>query len=101
MELRNKRNALWEETKAFLEEHRDEKGMVEASAVEQYDRMTADVKALGEEIKRLEAQMEMDAKLSDISSRTEQAGRSKSRIADSNRGIQQSILGEHARRCLV
>ena len=65
MELRNKRTALWEETKAFLEEHRDEKGMVEASAVEQYDRMTADVKALGEEIKRLEAQMEMDAKLSE------------------------------------
>ena len=68
MELRNKRNALWEETKAFLEEHRDEKGMVEASAVEQYDRMTADVKALGEEIKRLEAQMEMDAKLSEATS---------------------------------
>ena len=64
IELRNKRNTLWEQTKAFLEEHRDEKGMVEASAVEQYDRMTADVKALGDEIKRLEAQMEMDAKLS-------------------------------------
>ena len=64
IELRNKRNVLWEQTKAFLEEHRDEKGMVEASAVEQYDRMTADVKALGDEIKRLEAQMEMDAKLS-------------------------------------
>ena len=64
MELRNKRNTLWEQTKAFLEEHRDEKGMVEASAVEQYDRMTADVKALGDEIKRLETQMEMDAKLS-------------------------------------
>ena len=64
MELNDKRKALWEQTKAFLEEHRDEKGMVEASAVEQYDRMTADVKALGDEIKRLEAQMEMDAKLS-------------------------------------
>ena len=64
IELRNKRNTLWEQTKAFLEEHRDEKGMVEASAVEQYDRMTADVKALGDEIKRLETQMEMDAKLS-------------------------------------
>ena len=34
MELRNKRNVLWEQTKAFLEEHRDEKGMVEASAVD-------------------------------------------------------------------
>ena len=64
IELRNKRNALWEQTKAFLEEHRDENGLVEASAVEQYNKMAGDVKALGEEIKRLEDQMEMDAKLS-------------------------------------
>ena len=32
IELRNKRNTLWEQTKAFLEEHRDENGLVEASA---------------------------------------------------------------------
>ena len=64
IELRNKRNALWEQTKAFLEEHRDENGLVEASAVEQYNKMAADVKALGDEITRLEEQMEMDAKLS-------------------------------------
>ena len=64
IELRNKRNTLWEQTKAFLEEHRDENGLVEASAVEQYEKMAADVKALGDEIKRLEDQMEMDAKLS-------------------------------------
>ena len=64
IELRNKRNTLWEQTKAFLEEHRDANGLVEASAVEQYDRMARDVKALGDEIHRLEDQMEMDAKLS-------------------------------------
>ena len=64
IELRNKRNTLWEQTKAFLEEHRDENGLVEASAVEQYEKMASDVKALGDEIKRLEDQMEMDAKLS-------------------------------------
>ena len=64
LDLRNKRNKLWEDTKAFLEEHRDESGLVEASAVEQYNKMANDVKALGEEIKRLEDQMEMDAKLS-------------------------------------
>ena len=64
MELRNKRNTLWEQTKSFLEDHRDENGMVEASAVEQYDKMTADVKALGDEIKRLEDQMALDAQLS-------------------------------------
>ena len=63
-DLRNKRNTLWEKTKNFLEENRDENGMVPAAALEQYDKMTADVKSLGEEIKRLEDQMEMDAKLS-------------------------------------
>ena len=47
IELRNKRNTLWEQTKAFLEEHRDENGLVEASAVEQYEKMASDVKALG------------------------------------------------------
>lgn len=63
LELRNKRNTLWEQTKAFLEEHRDESGLVAADAVEQYNKMAADVRALGEEITRLEDQMEMDAKL--------------------------------------
>ena len=63
IELRNKRNTLWEQTKAFLEEHRDEHGLVAADAVEQYNKMAADVKALGDEITRLEDQMEMDTKL--------------------------------------
>ena len=63
MELRNKRAALWEQTKAFLEEHRDEHEMVDAASIEQYDKMTAEVKALGDEIKRLEAQMEVEAQL--------------------------------------
>ena len=64
LELRNKRNTLWEQTKNFLEEHRDENGLVPASALEQYDKMTADVKALGDEIQRLEDQKALDAQLS-------------------------------------
>lgn len=64
MDLRAKRAALWEQTKDFLEAHRGENGMVEASAVEQYEKMAADVKSLGDEIKRLEDQAEMDAVLS-------------------------------------
>ena len=64
MELRNKRNTLWEQTKTFLEDHRDENGMVPAADIEQYDKMTADVKALGDEIRRLEDQMAMDAQMS-------------------------------------
>lgn len=42
MELRTQRAKLWEQTKAFLEEHRGENGLVEASAVEQYDKMADD-----------------------------------------------------------
>ena len=63
MELRNQRNTLWEQTKAFLEEHRGENGLVEAEAVEQYNKMAADVKALGDEIVRLEEQAALDAEL--------------------------------------
>ena len=69
MELRNKRNTLWEQTKNFLEEHRGENGLVEASAVEQYNRMAADVQALGAEIERLEQQAAFDAQLSAPTSR--------------------------------
>ena len=63
LELRNKRNTLWEQTKNFLEEHRDENGLVAAEFVDQYDRMAKDVAALGAEIERLEQQAEIDAKL--------------------------------------
>ena len=63
MELRNKRTTLWEQTKAFLEEHRDENGLVAKEAVEQYERMAADVRALGAEIERLENQAAFEAEL--------------------------------------
>ena len=64
MELRSKRNTLWEQTKAFLEKHRGENGLVEASAVEQYNKMAGEVQALGAEIERLEQQAAVDAALS-------------------------------------
>ena len=69
MDLRNKRNALWEQTKNYLEAHRGENGLVEASAVEQYEKMGAEVKALGEEIARLEDQEAFEAELSKPTSR--------------------------------
>ena len=69
MELRKKRNTLWEQTKAFLEKHRVENGLVEASAVEQYDKMAGEVQALGAEIERLEQQAALDASLSAPTSR--------------------------------
>ncbi len=54
LELRSKRNTLWEQTKNFLEEHRGSNGMVDAASLEQYNKMVADVKTLGDEIQRLE-----------------------------------------------
>ncbi len=69
MELRTQRAKLWEQTKAFLEEHRGENGLVEASAVEQYDKMADDVRRLGAEIERLEQQEQLDAQLAAPTSR--------------------------------
>ena len=69
IELREKRNILWEQTKNFLEEHRDENGLVAAEYVDQYDRMSGEVTALGAEIERLERQADMDAKLSQPTTR--------------------------------
>ena len=63
IELRAKRNTLWEQTKNFLEEHRSENGLVAAEFVDQYDRMADEVAKLGAEIERLERQAEVDAKL--------------------------------------
>ena len=53
LELRNKRNTLWEQTKNFLEQHRGENGLVASDAVEQYNKMAQEVKDLGAEIERL------------------------------------------------
>ena len=64
MELRNKRNALWAQTKAYLEEQRDANGIVPAEAVEEYERRGKEVVALGAEIERLEKQEAFDAQLS-------------------------------------
>ena len=63
LELRSKRNALWEQTKAFLEKNRGENGLVAPEAVEQYNKMAQEVKDLGTEIERLEQQAQLDAQL--------------------------------------
>ena len=63
LELRSKRNTLWEQTKDFLEKHRGENGLVAPEAVEQYNKMAQEVKDLGTEIERLEAQAQIEAEL--------------------------------------
>lgn len=64
MELKNKRAQLWEESKKFLEDHRGEDGLVPAADAENYDKMLNNVKALGDEISRLENQKDIEDMLS-------------------------------------
>ena len=61
--LREKRAKLWEDTKAFLDSHRGEDGMVSAEDNATYEKMESDVVALGREIERLERQAAIDREL--------------------------------------
>lgn len=61
--LREKRANLWNETKVFLDSHRGEDGMVSAEDNATYEKMEADVVALGKEIDRLERQAAIDREM--------------------------------------
>ena len=61
--LREKRANLWNETKAFLDSHRGEDGMVSAEDNATYEKMEADVVSLGKEIERLERQAAIDREM--------------------------------------
>lgn len=63
LSLREKRAKLWNDTKAFLDSHRGEDGMVSAEDNATYEKMEADVVALGKEIGRLERQAVIDREL--------------------------------------
>ena len=54
IELRKQRATIWEQAKAFLDSHRDEKGILSAEDTETYERMEQDIVALGKEIDRQE-----------------------------------------------
>ena len=62
--LREKRAKAWDAAKAFLDTHRGEDGMVSAEDNATYEKMEADVVALGKEIERLERQTAIDRELS-------------------------------------
>jgi len=64
IELREKRASLWEQTKAFLDSKRNENGLISPEDNITYEKMEADVVALGKEIERLEKQAAMDMELS-------------------------------------
>ena len=64
LELREKRAKVWEDAKKFLDEKRNQDGLLAAVDVEVYEKMEADVVGLGKEIDRLERQKSMDLEFS-------------------------------------
>ena len=64
LQLREKRNKLWNTAKEFLDSKRGADGMVSAEAATEYDKMESDMVALGKEIERLERQAAYDLEVS-------------------------------------
>ena len=62
-DLRQKRAALWEKTKKFLDNAKRENDMLSAEDVETYEKMESEIVALGKEIDILERQAEMEKRL--------------------------------------
>jgi len=63
LELREKRAKAWEAAKAFLDTKRGGDGLLSAEDTATYDKMEADVVALGKEVERLERQATLDAEM--------------------------------------
>lgn len=63
LELREKRAKAWDAAKSFLDSKRDEGGLLSAENSVVYDRMEADVVALGKEVERLERQAVIDMEM--------------------------------------
>jgi co-chaperonin GroES (HSP10) len=56
LELREKRAKVWEDAKAFLDEKRGKDGLIAPEDEAVYEKMEAEVVALGKEVERLERQ---------------------------------------------
>ena len=63
LEMREKRAQLWDATKKFLDEHQDANHTMSAEDAATYDRMEAEVVAMGQNIERLERQASIDREL--------------------------------------
>src|SRR6056297_1544032 len=63
-ELREQRAKVWEQAKVFLDEHRQENGLIKPEDNAVYEKMEDEVVNLGKEIERLERQEMMDRELS-------------------------------------
>jgi HK97 family phage major capsid protein len=68
LELREKRARMWQTAKDFLDSKRWADGLVSAEDAASYDRMEADMVALGKEIDRLERQAAYDLEMAKATS---------------------------------
>lgn len=59
-QLTEKRATLWNEAKKFYDEHTDSNGLMPAEDAAAYDKMEADIDALGKQIDRLKRRENMD-----------------------------------------
>lgn len=64
LELREKRNKIWNTAKAFLDSKRGADGLVPPESAAEYDRMEIEMVNLGKEIERLERQQAYDLEIS-------------------------------------
>lgn len=62
-ELRTQRAKAWEQTKAFLDSHRNDKGILSAEDTGTYERMEQEIVDLGREIDRQERMDAMEREL--------------------------------------
>jgi HK97 family phage major capsid protein len=68
LELREKRAKAWDTAKTFLDSKRGGDGLLSAEDTAIYEKMEADVVALGREVERLERQATIDLELSKATS---------------------------------
>lgn len=63
LEMRKTRGELWDKAKAFLNEHQNENGIMNAEDTAQYERMEQDIVDMGAAIEREERAEQMDREL--------------------------------------
>ena len=66
LELREKRAAVWNRAKEFLDSKRGDNGLISVEDTQEYERMEQEVVDLGTEIERLERQSAMDLEFSKV-----------------------------------
>jgi len=64
LKLREKRAKLWHGAKAFLDQRRNDNGLLSPEDTQQYEKMENDVVSLGKEVERLERQAAPDLEFS-------------------------------------